>query len=261
MIVKAGEEVTVSVPLAIAGVADDATWWLEDELGAVVVEETAASSVSYAPGVQNLTIDGSFNTLAAGSLTGYRLVRVRFRSLADFEGSRGVELGYGIVASQELEVQVNSFMVYNEAMALAASLSGLTGFLAADRSARITALADAWWTLVGLRYRLPCSDRQDRIIDFPGQESGRLVDYSAAELAQLDARFLACLKRAQLVEAEARLTTPADRLRREGITFSKIGETSQSFRPGMPLDLAISRRTLGELRGYVMVAPRFGRTG
>lgn len=262
MSVRSGEDAAVLLELEFE--PDQATWLVEDETGAVLVAEAAVSGAAIDGLLVTLAIPGAQNTLAAGVHRGLRLVRLRYQSSDNFAGWREVESLYDVIgAAGELVVQVNSFVTYNEALLLAREMADTEGFDAALREARVATLAEAWRPLVRLNYDLPDDYNRimSRVTDFPGADPGDLADMTAAEFLSLDPLFVAAIKRAQVAEAIERLGgRSVANARSKGLLSSSIGEVSQMYRSGRPLDFGVSSRALKELRGYVVYAPRIART-
>lgn len=261
MSVRSGEAATIALTLDVE--PDQALWKLEDETGAVLVTETAVPGTALDGLIVTLTTTAAQNTLPAGRHRGLRVLRLRYRAEDSFTGWREIERAYDVIASTgELAVQTNSFVTYNEALLLAREMADAEGFSAASRETRIVALAEAWRVLVRLRYDLPedYDRRMNRVTDFPGADPGDLADMTAAEFLALDPRFVAAIKRAQVVEAIERLAgRSVAQARNDGLMSSTIGEVSQMYRPGRPYDIGVSRRALMELRGYIVYAPRLRR--
>jgi hypothetical protein len=262
MSVRSGEAATVVLTLETE--PEEARWWVENEMGGIVLGESAVLGSALEGAVVTLNITGSLNLLPTGAYRGLRLVRLRYRAPDTFPGWRDVEHPYDVIGQDgELILQINSFVTYNEALLLAREMSETESFDAAQREARIAVLAEAWRTLVRLNYDLP--DDYDRIMsrvtDFPGADPGDLTEMTAEEFLALDPLFIAAIKRAQVAEAIERLggRSVAD-ARAKGLLSSTIGEVSQMYRSGRPIDVGVSPRALKELRGFVVYTPRLSRT-
>ena len=260
--VRSGDGAAVVFP--VEGEPDEARWWIEDETGALVLGESAVPATAIEGTVVTLTTVGASNLLPSGTYRGLRLVRLRYRAADAFAGWREIESAYDIIGQAgELILQKNSFVTYNEALLLAREMTETEGFDAASREARIATLAETWRTLVRLHYDLP--DDYDRIMsrvtDFPGADPGDLTEMTAEEFLTLDPLFVAAIKRAQVAEAVERLggRSIAD-ARAKGLLSSTIGEVSQMYRSGRPIDVGVSPRALKELRGFVVYTPRLSRT-
>lgn len=261
MSVRSGEAATIV--LTLDAEPDQALWALETETGAVLVAETAVSGTALDGATVTLTTTTTQNTLPAGQHRGLRVIRLRYRAEDAFVGWRELDHVYDVIApSGALVIQTNSFVTYNEALLLAREMTETEGFDNAARETRIAALAEAWRTLVRLRYDIP--DDYDRVMtrvtDFPGLDPGDMTEMTASEFLALDPRFVLAIKRAQVAEAIERLSgRSGNDLRAKGLLSSTIGEVSQMYRSGRPLDLGVSPRALKELRGYVTFTPRIAR--
>jgi hypothetical protein len=261
MMIRRGEAATVALTLGVE--PEEARWWLEDETGAILLPESEVPTSALEGDVVTLVVSGENNQLTQDAYRGMRLVRLRYRASEAFAGWREIEVAYFIVGLDgELVIQKNSFVTYNEALLLAREMTEAEGFDLAPREARVANLAEAWRTLVRLNYDLP--DDYDRIMsrvtDFPGADPGDIADMTAQEFLALDPLFVAAIKRAQVAEAIERLggRSVAD-ARAKGLMSSSIGEVSQMYRPGRPIDMGVSPRALKELRGYVVYTPRLSR--
>jgi hypothetical protein len=252
-----GQDVKVEFPLASGATAVSGAWWLEDASGALLQSETPFAPGDMLIGLLRVTVPGALN-----ATPGLRVMRVRWVEPDDVLGEGG-ELAWRVIPAQELEIQVNSFQGYNQALDIASGMVGVDAFMAATRDHRVRALAEAWRHLVALRYHEPhLTHRQDRIRDVPwAGDTLSLEEVSPSEFVALDIKLVTALRRAQVVEAD-HLIGGGDSVeahRRAGLMSSSVGEVSQFFRPGKPLQLAISLRALRELRGYASLSPRLGR--
>lgn len=264
MQVQSGREVILVVPLAIASYADEVFWRIEAADGSVILAEEALEAGDILEGQVALTIPGSLNTLANGEAKALRRVVLRYRS---YDETANVwleaEAAYRISGLQDLVTQGNSFMTYGEALLLSADLTGLAGFEAAGKSERLAALAEAWETLVRLRYDLDLThDRFSYVSDFPGQSPGDLSLVSAASYLLMDPRFVRATRRAQLLEADWLLSKGSDP-REQGLVSKKVGESTDVFREtgsSQTKGVSVSRRALQALSGWVSHSLRLTRS-
>jgi len=250
------------VALTLEAEPDTATWWVEDGDGETVQAIAAVPGAALDGTTATLTIPAGVNILAAGERQAFRLVRLRYQAAESFAGWREVEVSYLVQAADtELVLQVNSFQGYNQALRVAGEMTGIADFLTASRADRVTAMIAAWRALTAMRYSIEVdSTAQNRIHDFPGANPGDLSLMTDVEFLSLDTRFLEAIRRAQVAEANHRISGGGPNgSRRDGLMSSSIGEVSQMFRPSKPLDLGLSTAAMRELRGYLAIAPRVGR--
>lgn len=249
-----GQGVAVDFTLPTTDALTAATWWLEDADAGQIISPAAITLAGLSPGLVQVVVPGT-----AHAEPGFRLARLRWSTAT----KGGVaEIAYQVLSAHELVIQVNSFAGYNRLVDLAYSIHGLDAFAAADRVTRVRALATAWRFLVGLNITdTDISDRQNRINDVPwAGGSIDLTDLSASELLLLEPRMLEALRRAQVVEADELITGGGvDASRQAGLLSSSIGETSQMYRSGKPIQRNVSARALRELNGYISYARRIGR--
>jgi hypothetical protein len=254
---------SATVVFTVLGEPDSATWRVEDENGAILVAEAPVPGAAMDGTSVTLEVPGEFNTLAENQHRGLRLVLLRYRAEDLFTGSQDLEITYDVIGSEgELVIQTNSFVVYNEAIMLSREVTEAEGFNAASRQSRVEALAEAWRLLSKLHYTIPMDyDRSmTRVTDFPGSDPDDLTDMTAEEFLSLDPGFIAAIKRAQVVEAVERLGgRSVNDARAKGLLSSTIGEVSQMYRSGRPMDIGLSRRALWELRGYISYSMKLGR--
>jgi hypothetical protein len=73
-----------------------------------------------------------------------------------------------------------------------------------------------------------------------------------AQLEQLEPTFLKALRYAQVTEADSLMGgDPVNQLRRDGLISQTVGESSSYFGQKQPIDLSVSKKALGRLRGYI----------
>jgi hypothetical protein len=236
-------------------------WSLHDAEGVQLLAEAALDPLAIGEEKLTIKVPGANNTLASGETRTIRVVRARVRLPSVSDAWVTYESYYIVAAAEELQLQVNSFQTMGQALLASSQMTGIDTFMGASRQDKTRALIDAWKSLVTLRYHTVTDETtQNRITDFPGSDPGDLKLMSAQEFQSLDPRLIEALRRAQIVEADYRLSNGGiDQHRRAGLISTSIGEVSQMFRMGKPMDLAVSARALRELRGYVFLSPRIGR--
>jgi hypothetical protein len=88
-----------------------------------------------------------------------------------------------------------------------------------------------------------------------------LRNLTPAQLAKLYVPMLDGLKKAQLVEADEILNgDPSIKARQRGLISETVGESSQFYRQGMPLDLPIAPAAMKYLQRWVRFGARIARS-
>lgn len=201
-------------------------------------------------------VEGEMNHLGEGhdGIEG-RFVVVTFHTEAGAIERRFV---YMIKVAARLQAPRNSFQTLEQAIVTSYRLIGAEQFQAASDQLKENALAEAFLRITRIALKVAHVDPATEILP----ETRRWVD--TTYISQLDwslideARwkdfpryFTDRLKRAQVVEANAILTSdPVGTKRRLGIISETTGESSMMFRNGF-LDLGVSPRTVEELTGLV----------
>lgn len=158
----------------------------------------------------------------------------------------------------------NTFQTLPSAYVAAAELAGIDNWTAASDQERTRALTQAWHNICQLSFRLVGGELDQGNIDysFSGTDPviGDLKHLSPAQFNALPARFKKALVLAQVAEADGILGGGSfEDLRREGLMAMTVGESKQMFQSGRPLQLPVSRRTIGYLKPYVSYTLRVGR--
>lgn len=239
-----GTDVTVTIPLLDAVgnalAADSVEYRVIDQDENIVVAKTALAGFIAGDTVAIVGIPAVSNDL--GTLKrGVRAVELFVTTDA---GVVMISHEYIIEALETLIVGVNSLMTYSSALLVSYDIPNLPGWGQATKVERQRALHAAYRNLgrVSLRF-----------VD-------DVTDLDAGQLATLDAKYLECLKRAQVIEADFLLGgDEVDAIRRSGIMSATVGESSQFFRTSKPLDGPICKRAMKELAEYTNMRARVGR--
>jgi hypothetical protein len=251
---RSGDPITLSIPIPSGTVPDAVEFWLENGAGTALTTVAALSSGITATAIV-VIINGTLNTPATAADI-FRLVRVRFRRDTAWTE---VEQGYQILKTAKLAVMVNTFALYNEALALAASMNDLEAFQTADRPTREAAMAEAFRRMLRLWYTYSEQDRFIHDLGVPWRVPGSLTFYTATEYLALRTDFLDAHRRAQVVQADFQLRSTDDRVER-GVIMSREGEIEERFRPtGRPMVYPICRRAMQELAGFLILRPQISR--
>lgn len=260
-------EVKVQINVAAElGTITALSYRVTDENDVEIVAKTALPLSALESGVATVTVAAEFNGLV-GMPVGYRNVELY---VTGANGSSRASVGYIVEGENPLVEPLNSFVGLSAAEFLAAQFTDLLGWDNASRDQRINALIRAANALRHMTFSIPRSDDQeDEVFTTVVPEHYESSEYSkffsidslsADEYARLPVRFKTALKRAQVIEANFLLGgDPIEQVRSQGLMSQTVGESSQFYRATKPLELAISRRAIAELRGYVVYSLRRGR--
>lgn len=270
-------DVTLSVPL-LDGAGNTVT---VSSVSRRVIDESGVEVVTQAPvtgfvsGESSVTvfIDAASNTLAGNATRALRVVE-----LACIVGGNVMlfKASYVITASDSLREGVNSFQNYAQAQFTALEVVNIPGWDDADDNTRTAALIEARRHIVQLSFTQLNSNvvwGQDSLSFVPEGAylsgsttnmflfNGSLELITPSQFLLLPEKFKLALRLAQVAEADAILGgDPVDNKRQRGVVADFIGESKQVYRPGMALQLPVSRRALGYLSYFVSFGRRIGRT-
>ncbi|MEO9387051.1 hypothetical protein [Chromobacterium phragmitis] len=215
-----------------------------------VIEPELASPLSFKPG-------------AASALPDDRLIAARQAEVLinylDIATSMPQEKLFTVewVLRRGLEPGRNSVLSLHAANALSLSMQ-LDGWSAADDARKTPALLEAWRRMRQLTFDLSGYQDDRGEVDQSGPFT---LNDATRPLHTLPSRFIDALSVAQLLEADTILGgEPLQDKRLGGLMSETTGESSMMFRPGKPLEMPVSRRTLGALRSFIVVSTlRIGR--
>ncbi|MPQ56298.1 hypothetical protein [Duganella sp. FT27W] len=274
---SAGTPVTLAVPLVdyVGNQVDVARveYRVTDQEGIEIVPLTQLTDFVAGSDVATVSIAPLGNTLKAGAKQALRVVELNC-TLAD-SNTWMTSASYVISTLDPLVAGANSFMTYAQAEFTSISVPNLDSWNAADPRARIAALIDARehicqlsftplnagvnWGQDSLNY-IPEGTRSTNYVGGLLSPGGDLSQLTPDQFSQLPPRFIDALAKAQLVEADSILAGDSvERKRRDGLIQDVVGESSQTFRQGKPLDMPVSRRALRYLSLYITFAKRIGR--
>lgn len=271
-----GVAVTVTVPAidstgAKITNASAASYRVLDELGTEVQALTAVSGFVANAAQAVITIASALNQLppapatpppgiyplAVAQLRSMRVVEVHFTTPA---GNIQAEALYSITAlgAAQLQLMVNSFQTYEEALLETFAMPSLSGWEASSRQQRVQAMSEAYLRLTKLGYSVPHAYS----IDSPPAGAGlwpvRFIPPSYWQIMQpaqfnlYAPLFRQCLRRAQVAESNIILGgDPIQQRRDDGLMSESIGESSMMFRPGKPIQLPVSRDAARYLQNYI----------
>jgi hypothetical protein len=247
--VQAASPAVIQVPVPL-GTVSQAFATLHGPDGTALVTELALTVPGSATEALQVSLPGTAHNLGSNVPGEGRILSVRY-AYADKPGIwMQAEVIY-LVRGEGLILQVNSFQSYPQAVGLALMMEGVENLIAAEPGDRVRALSAAWEAICGLSFtRALDEDRQDRPVHPSYFDRASLRELTAEEFGKLDWRLIRALKRAQIVEAEARLTAGTEP-ENERLVSKTVGESSESWRPTKPLRLRCARRTYEELTGWV----------
>jgi len=225
-------------------------------LSADNAEVVATTSITLVPGQssESITVSSLVNTLG---LSERRALRTIEMSLTTPAGIVRSTLRYAIELDATVVIGDNSFQTFNEALLVSMDMSNLPGWAAATDRDKKSALIAAYDRLCHLTYRSNYAEDQSKI---SYGQPGSLKELTEAELNDLDEYFRAALSKAQVCEAD--IILGGDQIhdkRRIGLMSETVGETSNMFRPGKPLELPVDVTTIAHLSGYINWSRRVGR--
>ncbi len=229
-------------------------------LDAVNAEIVASTAVSFTAGdlQASVVVSKLANTLT-NSVRDMRTVEVTITTDA---GNLIKTESYIVQRGARLQVSENTAQTYEEAVLNGLDMPQAIGWAAKDKIAREAALIEAYHRLDKLNYKVRGVNEGDmsRLKTADVTYIDSLLGLTAEELADLDTNFLIALKKAQVIEADTILNGDViDNHRRSGLMSQTVGESSQMFRPGKPLIMPVSARTLRYLTGYVDHTIALGR--
>lgn len=244
-----GQTVTLTIPLNDAAgeviAATAVQYRVIDQAETELVAKTALATFTEGDAEVIVEIPAALNDL--GSLMrGLRVVELYVTTEA---GTSLITVEYVIEAFAVLAVGINSFQTYPAAVLVGYELPNLPGWSEASKNERMNALMAAYRNFGKLTLRYIQEEVDDDI-----------TKLSAAQLDALAPEYLACLRRAQVLEADYLLGgDEAGDIRRAGIMSATIGESSQFFRTQKPIEGAVCKRAMKELSRYVINTVRVGR--
>lgn len=255
----AGESFAVKVPIEEVGIPQDGSYRIVDHAGVVVVPESELEVFGDDTHVE-IDIPTTATTLAEGERRKMLTVELEVQG----ENQERFKFTESIVIqkSSQLEVPTDSFMTVNEAVMVSMDIYGLDNWEAAETEDRRRALIEATHRLKQLRYKLFTDEPFDHV-EF--EAIADIIPYgfedmTKAQFDDLPPRFLRDVKLALVVEANEVLgVESAQEKRRSGVLSDTVGETSQMFRSGRPMDTIIGNRAMSHVKRWVDTAWRVRR--
>ena len=255
----AGESFALKVNIEEVGIPQEGTYRIVDHAGVVVVPESGLEVFGDDTHAE-IDISHTITTLAEGERRKMLTVElvVFGQDQERFKFSESVL----IQKSSQLEVPTDSFMTVNEAVLVSMDIFGMDDWSAADSDDRRRALIEATHRLKQLRYKLFTEEPFDHV-EF--EAIADIIPYgfegmTKEQFDDLPPRFLRDVKLALVVEANEVLGgESAQEKRKSGVLSDTVGETSQMFRTGRPMDTIISNRAMSHVKRWVDTAWRVRR--
>lgn len=275
---SAGTPVTLSIPMADVNgnkvMVSTVRFRVIDQTGAEIAPPTALLNFNAGDDVAIIAIAAAENTLAADVKQALRSVELTCVTGPELNTWQ-TRVSYVISVLDPLVAGANSFMTYGQAEFMSVFVPNIDSWNASDQRARVAALIDARehicqlsftplnssvnWGQNSLNY-IPEGSRSTNYVGGMLSPGGDLGLLTPDQYSQLPQRFTEALMKAQLVEADSILGGDSiERKRRDGLVQDVVGESSQTYRQGKPLDMPVSKRALRYLSLYITYAKRIGR--
>lgn len=246
----AGETLVLTIDISQVESPASATYRVVDQAGVTVVVD---EPLTLTEGTTiDVALDSSITALTDGQRRKLLTVHVDVVT-ADSVKTRFTEAV--IVQDQTaLLIPSESFQTVDEAVLVGMDIIQLDNWESADRESRRKALIEAAHRIKQLRFSV-FEEINDDWVNWDslfGDTISVFDEMSAEAFMSLPPLFLQDLKRAQVVEADAALGLDSpENKRASGILSDTVGETSQMFRTGKPVDMVISKRSLRYLTRWL----------
>ena len=183
-----------------------------------------------------ITVNSPENTLAVGAIKGLRTVELTMVTALGIVTSTS---RYVVEAANTLVVGETSFQTYNQALLTSLDMVGIDIWSGSTDRQKKAAMIEAYVNITKLNFNIG--------------------NISEVDLTLIDSDLLAAIAKAQIAEADFMMggATVEDK-RRTGLMSETVGESSNMFRPGKPLVLAVSEKALRYLTGYITWSRRIG---
>lgn len=260
----AGESFALKMDITQVDVPTSATYRVVDHAGVVLVPDTPIEVYGDDEHLE-IVISSDLTEVAPGQRR--KLLRVMLTVVGQDEELFKFSESVLIQALNKLLIPAESFQTVNEASMIAMDVFNLPNWEGSDRELRRKALIEAAHRIKRMRFDLTKDVSGQDYIDHPSwlltDNEGDYAGFdgmSESDFNALPTTFLHDLKVAQVVEADAvlGLETPESK-RASGVLSDTVGETSQMFRSGRPIDLPVSKRTLRYLSRWLLNRWSIGR--
>jgi len=212
------------------------------------VEVVALTTLPVIEGETSVTIvvPAIANVLDAGDLRALMTVHVETSEIDLTVGL--ITHRYIIEASATVVAGTNSYQSLEEGMLTIQEMPDMDSWGFADDRLKKSSMTEAYNRIGMLKF----------MVD--GVVIVGLNELTAIDFDKLSAVFKLALRKAQMSEADIVLGgDPIHKKREEGLMSDSVGESSIMFRPGKPLLMAVSRRSLAYLSGFVTFSSSIGR--
>lgn len=231
-----------------------ASYRVLSETEEVLIETTSVDLTSGAE-EWTITIPGQYNSLVDQRAA----LRVVEFTLETSSGSVVKTHRYVVESNRVVVPGETSFMTFDEALLESHYMLDVDTWLAASEKDQRSSLIQAHQNLLKLRYTLKNSERDSQEYlnlglahDPFSVHSVDLNKMSLTEVKEASLRLFKALCKAQIAEADYILGGETiDDKRKIGILSESVGESSNMFRTGKPLQLAVGNKALGHLSGFI----------
>lgn len=256
---RQGTSVNVTVPflddLGNPLTVTAATYRVVDESETELVAETPLT-INGGETEIDVSVDASLNALGDER----RSIRTVIVYATTNAGVHVLSESYVIEGDTTLVLMDNSFLTLPHAMMIASGMIDVERFQGATQRQKASALHEAFLNIIRLRFEVDYENDQERIVDKPMSDPGDISQMTHEDFLKLPARMVEAIFRAQVVEADFILGgDPIEERRRQGLMSETIGESSNMFRPGKPMNLSVSNRAMKYLAPYIKYSQHLGR--
>lgn len=226
----------------------------------------------------HIPIPAELNRLSDNMTKDLRRVVVKFSTLEDGSLISAQESSYFIRSETPLIIGKNSFVTYEGYRLIASMIPHLSNMADATEDQIVIALQEAHDRLMGLRFRLSYSTRQENVgyvsevawrpraitDDDPLETSSyrfKLDEVTEEDFKTLPEKFRKALAKAQVYEAD-NVMAPTDSIeerRRKGVILETINEVKMMFSGTVPVNQKISREAMRVLAPFLDTTVRIRR--
>lgn len=208
----------------------------------------------------DIVIDDTYNTLSGFERKALRIVQLEMTDEGDDRSIQ--ERRYAVIASSDLFVPSEALITLAEAELLLLDVPNVTAFAEATPVEKRKAIIEASRRICGLLFNPEkVFGRDSAFADFPAaSRSLDLESMSPIDYRMLPPKFLEDLAVAVVYEADDVLGgDPIDAARRSGLVAERVGESSVTYRQGIPTQEQAGSRAFRVLGRYTTRSYRLGR--
>lgn len=223
-----------------------ATWNALDETGTTVDSGTVSGPLG---SEIEVVIEGSSNTVTGNR--GYRIVTL---VVTTDDGTYDLRQTYLLRAQATLVVPAESAQTLAAATMLAADMTDIDDWVESAPGVQEIMLKEAWMRLCRLRFRpwRAFDEIDDTIPCHLADGAFKLNELTSEDWNALPTHFKLALARAQIREANQAIGgDPIADLRESGLMSKTVGESSEMYRQGKPLQAPLAMRAGKEISGYI----------